>query len=77
VLASRDHYAAFRTRRVIIKTRLIKLAGQGLKGARALLRYLSRDGATWLELAGEGLVWATSDHVTGSNRACSLVNCRN
>lgn len=46
VLASRDHYAAFRARRVVIKTLLIKLAGQGLKGARAHLRHLHRDGVT-------------------------------
>jgi hypothetical protein len=30
VLASRDRYAALRTRRVVIKTRIIKLAGRGL-----------------------------------------------
>jgi hypothetical protein len=46
VLASRDRYAALRTRRVVIKTRIIKLAGRGLKGARTHLRYPQRDGVT-------------------------------
>src|ERR1700675_542943 len=32
VLASRDRYAALRSRRVVIKTRVIKVAGRGLKG---------------------------------------------
>jgi hypothetical protein len=50
VLASRDRYAPLRSRRVVIKTRIIKLAGRGLKGARTHLRYLQRDGVT-----GEGL----------------------
>lgn len=46
VLGSRDRYAAFRQRRVIIKSRIVKLAGKGLKGARAHLRYIQRDGVT-------------------------------
>jgi type IV secretory pathway VirD2 relaxase len=46
VLASRDRHAAFRQRRVIIKSRVIKLAGKGMKGARAHLRYIQRDGVT-------------------------------
>jgi type IV secretory pathway VirD2 relaxase len=46
VLASRDRHAAFRTRRVVIKTRLIKLAGRSLNRARVHLRYLQRDGVT-------------------------------
>jgi hypothetical protein len=46
MLASRDCYAALRTRRVVIKTRIIKLAGRGLKGARTHLRYPQRDGVT-------------------------------
>src|SRR5690349_14091873 len=46
VLASRDRYAAFRVRRVIIKSRIVKLAGKGLKAARAHLRYVQRDGLT-------------------------------
>ena len=46
VLGTRDRYAAFRQRRVIVKTRLIKLAGRGTTSARAHLRYLQRDGVT-------------------------------
>lgn len=45
-LASRDRYKAFRGRRVVVKARLIRLAGSGLNGARAHLRYLQRDGVT-------------------------------
>ena len=45
-LASRDHYSALRSRRVVIKARLIRLAGSGLNGAKAHLRYLQRDGVT-------------------------------
>ncbi|WP_265519111.1 relaxase/mobilization nuclease RlxS [Nitratireductor luteus] len=46
VLASRDRYAAFRQRRVIIKSRIVKLADKGMDGARAHLRYIQRDGVT-------------------------------
>jgi type IV secretory pathway VirD2 relaxase len=53
VLASRDRHAAFRTRRVIIKTRLIKMTGRTLNGARVHLRYLQRDGVTRERLPGD------------------------
>jgi type IV secretory pathway VirD2 relaxase len=46
VLASRDRYAAYRQRRVIIKSRIVKLAGKGIRGAQAHLRYIQRDGVT-------------------------------
>lgn len=46
VLGSRDHYAAFRARRVIIKSRIVKLAGKGFAAARAHMRYIERDGTT-------------------------------
>jgi type IV secretory pathway VirD2 relaxase len=46
VLSRRDRYAAFRQRRVIIKSRIVSLAGKGIKGARAHLRYVERDGTT-------------------------------
>jgi type IV secretory pathway VirD2 relaxase len=46
VLRSRDRYSAFRIRRVIVQTRIVKLAGNGLAGARAHLRYIQRDGVT-------------------------------
>jgi hypothetical protein len=46
VLAVRDHYAAYRLRRVIIKSRIVKLAGNGMKGTQAHLRYIQRDAVT-------------------------------
>lgn len=46
VLRSRDRYAAFRSRRVAVKARIVKLAGKGLAAARAHLRYIQRDGVT-------------------------------
>ena len=46
VLGSRDRYAAFRQRRVLIKSRIVRLAGKGMAGARAHLRYIQRDGVT-------------------------------
>ena len=46
MLASRDRHAAFRQRRVIIKSRIVRLAGKGAAGAAAHLRYLQRDGTT-------------------------------
>ncbi len=53
VLASRDQYAAFRARRVVVKTRIVKLAGKGLDGARLHLRYIQRDGVTREGMPGE------------------------
>ncbi|RZJ97361.1 MAG: conjugal transfer protein TraI, partial [Novosphingobium sp.] len=46
VLASRDRFAAFRARRVIVKARIVKLAGTGLAAAKAHLRYVERDGTS-------------------------------
>jgi len=46
VLASRDRYAAFRSRRVVVKSRVIRLKGTGLKAAAQHLRYIQRDGVT-------------------------------
>lgn len=65
VLGARDRYAAFRQRRVVVKTRLIKLVGRGLKGARAHLRYLQRDGVTREGLPGN-LYDATQNRADGS-----------
>jgi type IV secretory pathway VirD2 relaxase len=66
VLGARDRYAAFRQRRVVVKTRLIKLGGRGLKGAQAHLRYLQRDGVTREGLPGN-LYDATQDRVDGKS----------
>jgi len=46
VLGSRDRHAALRSRRVVVKSRIVKLAGKGMKGALAHLRYIQRDGVT-------------------------------
>ncbi len=46
VLATRDRYAAYRRRRVIVKARTILLKGKGFDGAKAHLRYVERDGTT-------------------------------
>lgn len=46
LLASRDPNRGVRTRRAIVKTRLVRLAGKGLSAARAHLRYIQRDGVT-------------------------------
>ncbi|HUD53085.1 relaxase/mobilization nuclease RlxS [Parvibaculum sp.] len=46
VLASRGSHAAFRARRVVVKSRIVKLKWQGLKAARLHLRYIQRDGVT-------------------------------
>ena len=64
VLASRDRYAAFRTRRVIMKARIVKLAGKGVKAAQLHLRYIQRDGVTREGLPGE-LYDGTGDRIDG------------
>lgn len=64
VLGSRDRYAAFRTRRVVVKARLIKLTDRGLKGAQVHLRYLQRDGVTREGLPGD-LYDARNDRANG------------
>jgi len=46
VLASRDRYAAFRGRRAVVKPRIVKLAGNGVKAALAHLRYTQRGDVT-------------------------------
>lgn len=46
ILGSRDKFAAFRQRRVIVKARIVKLAGKGMDGAKAHLRYIQREGVT-------------------------------
>ncbi|MBC2861908.1 relaxase/mobilization nuclease RlxS [Stappia sp. 28M-7] len=68
VLANRDRYAAFRQRRVIIKSRIVKLAGKGMakgmENARAHLRYIQRDGVTREGEPGE-LYGAEQDRADG------------
>lgn len=64
MLASRDRHAAFRSRRVVVKSRIVKLAGNGVKGARAHLRYIQRDGVTREGQPGE-LYTAEQDRASG------------
>lgn len=45
-LSSRDRFAAQRSRRAVVKSRIVKLAGKGLQNAAAHLRYIQRDGVT-------------------------------
>lgn len=66
LLKSRDRYAAFRQRRVVVKARVVKLAGKGQNGARAHLRYIQRDGVTREGAPGE-LYGADSDRVDGKD----------
>lgn len=53
LLSSRDRLAGFRARRAIVKTRLVRMGGKGLAGARAHLRYIQRDGVTRAGMPGE------------------------
>lgn len=64
LLKSRDRYAAFRQRRVMVKARIIRLAGKGMDGARAHLRYVQRDGVTREGEPGR-LYGSDSDRVDG------------
>jgi type IV secretory pathway VirD2 relaxase len=53
LLSSRDRFAGLRGRRAIVKTRLVRLGLKGLRGARAHLRYIQRDGVTREGAPGE------------------------
>lgn len=64
LLASRDRHAAYRRRRVVIKARIVRLAGKGLGAARAHLRYIQRDGVTCGGEPGE-LYDAETDRADG------------
>jgi type IV secretory pathway VirD2 relaxase len=46
LLSGRDRHAGLRARRVVVKTRLVRLASKALTGAGAHLRYIQRDGVT-------------------------------
>lgn len=65
LLSSRDRFAGLRGRRAIVKTRLVRLAGKGVAGARAHLRYIQRDGVTREGTPGE-LYGPTSDRADGA-----------
>jgi type IV secretory pathway VirD2 relaxase len=53
VLSTRGRSSALRTRRVILKARIVKLAGKGVAAARAHLRYIQRDGVPREGLPGQ------------------------
>ena len=46
LLSTRDRLSGYRARRVVVKTRLVRLAAKGLGAARAHLHYIQRDGVT-------------------------------
>lgn len=46
LLTSRGRSSSARTRRAVVKTRLVRLAGQAVAAARAHLRYVQRDGVS-------------------------------
>jgi type IV secretory pathway VirD2 relaxase len=46
LLGSSDRFAGARSRRVVVKARIMRMAGKGAKAAFAHLRYLQRDGTT-------------------------------
>jgi type IV secretory pathway VirD2 relaxase len=46
IMASRDLLSGYRSRRGIIKARIVRLGGKGLANAHAHLRYVERDGTT-------------------------------
>ncbi|MEQ1754303.1 MAG: relaxase/mobilization nuclease RlxS [Micropepsaceae bacterium] len=48
-----DRHAVFRSRRVVIKARIVKIGASGLKAAKLHLRYIQRDGVTREGLPGE------------------------
>lgn len=64
VLGSRDRQSGMRSRRAIIKSRYVKLAGKGRTAAQAHLRYIERDGVTREGKPGE-LYGAERDHADG------------
>lgn len=64
VLGSRDRHSGMRSRRAVIKSRYVKLAGKGRTAAQAHLRYIERDGVTRDGEPGE-LYGAKTDHADG------------
>ncbi|ROT95379.1 DUF3363 domain-containing protein [Altererythrobacter sp. FM1] len=67
VLASRDRFAAFRQRRVMVKSRIVRLdRARGMDAARAHLRYIQRDGVTREGAPGQ-LYSAEQDKADGRN----------
>lgn len=64
VLATSERHVGNRARRVVVKARIVKLAGKGAAAALAHLRYLERDGTTRENERGT-FYSASSDKVDG------------
>lgn len=64
MLANRDRFAHLRNRRIIVKSRIVRLGGKGGAGASAHLRYLQRDGTSRAGMPGQ-LYDADSDTADG------------
>ena len=64
VLRTRDRYAGYRPRRVVIKTRIVRLAGKTTGSGQVHLRYIQRDGVTRDGAPGQ-LYDATHDGADG------------
>lgn len=64
VLGSSSRFEGKRSRRVVVKARIVKLGGKGAGAAVAHLRYLQRDGTTRENERGS-LYGASADHVDG------------
>lgn len=64
VLTTRAGVASFRQRRVVVKSRIVRLAGKGRATAAAHMRYIQRDGVTKEGLKGE-LYNARDDRADG------------
>lgn len=64
-LTGGDHLGGFRSRRVVVKASIVRLAGKGLGAARAHMRYVQRDGVTREGAPGQ-LYGADTDHADGS-----------
>jgi type IV secretory pathway VirD2 relaxase len=64
-LSSRDRLAGYRARRVVVKTRLVKVRGGSARALKAHLRYIQRDGVTKEGARGE-LYAPENDRADGS-----------
>lgn len=59
-----DRHQNFRARRIVIKSRIVKIGGKGFKAAQAHLRYIQRDGVT--REGSPGMLYSASeDHADG------------
>ncbi|KFG88620.1 Conjugal transfer protein TraI [Sphingobium herbicidovorans NBRC 16415] len=75
LLASRGSSDRFAARRVVVKTRLVRLGGKGLDAARAHLKYIQRDGVTRDGAPGQ-LYGPQNDAVDGKDFLGSAVGDR-